>query len=52
MLRQRTGDILLMSNVKIESRKTTDRGGYLMMPLQKNVPIPSDEWRCVHYRQE
>lgn len=32
-------------NVKIEPRKTTDRGGYLMLPLVKNVPYPAnDTW--------
>ena len=30
-------------NVKIEPRRETDRGGYLMMPLKKNVPNPGDE---------
>lgn len=29
-------------NVKIEPRNTADRGGYLMMPLRENVPVPSD----------
>ncbi len=33
-------------NVKIEPRKTTDRGGYLMLPLVKNVPYPAnDTWK-------
>lgn len=35
-------------NVRIEPRKTTDRGGYLMLPLKKNVPQPKDEtWEAV-----
>ena len=29
--------------VKIEPRKITDRGGYLMMPLRQNVPNPADD---------
>ena len=33
-------------NVKIEPRKKTDVGGYLMMPLKANVPSPRDNtWR-------
>ena len=36
-------------NVKIEPRTTTDRGGYLMMPLRVNVPVPSDDcWRLTN----
>lgn len=36
-------------NVKIEQRQLTDSGGYLMMPLQKNVPVPSDDtWRLTN----
>ena len=32
--------------MKIEPRKKEDRGGYLAMPLKKNVPVPSDEgWK-------
>ena len=35
-------------NIKIEQRKTTERGGYLMMPLKKNVPEPKDKtWKLV-----
>lgn len=35
-------------DVKIEPRKQTDRGGYLMMPLLKNVPIaPRATWKLV-----
>lgn len=30
-------------DIKIEPRKTTDRGGYMTMPLKKNVPQPKDE---------
>lgn len=29
--------------MRIEPRKAADRGGYLMMPLKKNVPHPKDE---------
>lgn len=29
-------------NAKIEPRKVTDRGGWLMMPLRVNVPDPGD----------
>ena len=33
-------------NIKIEPRKTTDRGGYLMLPLIKNIPYPAnDTWK-------
>ena len=33
-------------NIKIEPRKTTDRGGYLMLPLVKNIPYPAnDTWK-------
>ena len=28
--------------MKIEPRKQSDRGGYLMMPLVDNIPIPKD----------
>lgn len=32
--------------MKIEKRKISDRGGYLMMPLVKNVPRPKDkDWK-------
>ena len=34
-------------DVKIEPRKKSDRGGYLMMPLLKNVPIPRASWKLV-----
>lgn len=34
--------------MKIELRKQSDRGGYLMMPLVENVPVPSDKtWKKV-----
>lgn len=33
-------------NIKIEPRKTTDRGGCLMLPLVKNIPYPAnDTWK-------
>lgn len=33
-------------NIRIEPRKTTDRGGYLMMPLVENVLYPiNDTWK-------
>ncbi len=33
-------------NVKIAPRKPADRGGYMMMPLRENIPVPSDDtWR-------
>lgn len=33
-------------NIKMEPRKTTDRGGYLMLPLVKNVPYQAnDTWK-------
>lgn len=33
-------------NIKIEPRKMTDRGGYLMLPLVKNIPYPAnDTWK-------
>ncbi len=36
-------------NVMIEPRNPTGRGGYLMMPLQANVPVPSDDtWRLTN----
>lgn len=28
--------------MNIEPRKPTDQGGYLMMPLVKNIPTPRD----------
>lgn len=32
--------------VKIMPRKTTDRGGYLTMPLRVNIPEPKDKmWK-------
>lgn len=32
--------------MKIEPRKKSDRGGYLMMPLVDNVPVPADNtWK-------
>ena len=32
--------------MKIEPRKPTDKGGILMMPLRKNVPLPKNpEWK-------
>ncbi len=35
--------------LKIEPRKTTDRGGYLTMPLRENVPIPgSENWQLTN----
>lgn len=35
-------------DVKIEPRKKSDRGGYLMMPLLKNVPIaPRASWKLM-----
>ena len=35
--------------VKIEPRKSTDRGGYLMMPLRANVPKSGDDtWRLTN----
>lgn len=30
--------------MKIEPRKKTDRGGYLTMPLKRNVPLPHKGW--------
>ncbi len=29
--------------VKIKPRRKTDKGGYLMMPMKKNVPNPQNE---------
>lgn len=38
-------------NIKIEPRKMTDRGGYLMLPLVKNIPYPAnDTWKRVPVR--
>ncbi len=32
----------------LEQRKRTDRGGYLAMPLRKNVPEPHDQgWKLI-----
>lgn len=31
-------------NVRIEPRKPTDRGGYICMPLKKNVPQKHEGW--------
>jgi len=31
-------------NIKIEPRKQTDRGGYICMPLKKNVPKGRAGW--------
>lgn len=34
--------------MKIEPRKKSNRGGYLMMPLVDNVPVPADKtWKKV-----
>ena len=34
-------------NVKIESRRKTDVGGILMMPLRRNVPLPQEpDWKA------
>lgn len=30
--------------MKIEPRKIADRGGYLCMPLKKNVPVGKSDW--------
>ena len=30
-------------NIKMEPRKQTDRGGFLMMPMVSNVPEPANE---------
>ena len=32
-------------NIKIEPRKPTDRGGYICMPLKKNVPEGHADWK-------
>ena len=33
----------------LEQRKRTDRGGYLAMPLRKNVPEPHDQrWKLTN----
>ena len=32
-------------NVKIEPRKPTDRGGYICMPLKKNVESTKNGWK-------
>ncbi len=35
--------------LKIEPRKTTDRGGYLTLPLRENVPVPgSENWQLTN----
>lgn len=35
--------------MKIEPRKKSNRGGYLMMPLVDNVPVPADKtWKKVN----
>ncbi len=34
--------------MKIEPRKPSDRGGYLCMPLCKNVPEGKSGWKKVH----
>ena len=34
-------------NVRIEPRKPTDRGGYICMPLKKNVPEGHADWKPV-----
>lgn len=31
-------------NIKIEPRKPTDQGGYICMPLKKNVPEKHEGW--------
>lgn len=34
--------------MKIRPRKQSDRGGYLMMPLVENVPVPANKtWEKV-----
>lgn len=32
-------------NVRIEPRKTTDRGGYVCMPLVENCPTGHKDWK-------
>lgn len=31
--------------MNIVPRKSTDQGGYLMMPLIKNIPVPKKAWK-------
>lgn len=31
--------------VKIWPRKSSERGGYICMPLKKNVPVGRPEWK-------
>ena len=35
--------------MKLEPRKTTDRGGWLCMPLVMNRPEGKPGWKKVHY---
>lgn len=43
MERRRSND-----TVAIRPRKTTDRGGWLCMPLADNVPNGKKGWRKIH----
>lgn len=38
-----------MDKLRMELRKTIDRGGWLCMPLVKNVPEGKEGWEKVHY---
>lgn len=37
-----------MGKLRMEPRKITDRGGWLCMPLVKNVPEGKEGWEKVH----
>lgn len=37
-----------MDCIKVRPRAATDRGGYVCMPLKKNVPEGRPEWTLVH----
>lgn len=36
-----------MSYVQISPKKSTDRGGYICMPLKRNVPAGHPDWELV-----
>lgn len=39
-------------SIRIEARKNTDQGGYLAMPLRKNVPHPRNpEWELTECQE-
>jgi len=38
---------MMVAKIRIEPRKPGDRGGYICMPLKKNVPKGREGWKLV-----